>query len=212
MPITIGYLIPEFPGQTHIFFWRERQILSELGIETDIISTRPPSRGISSHVWSDDARKITRYLAPLSFGELLGALGTLLKAGPMALIKCLSIIAKADDVPLAKKIRLAALVLVAGKLVAIARKAGWNHIHVHSCADAANIAMFASVLSPLTYSMTLHEPALETYGSNQKQKWQHTCLWASGFSKAAQLYPSQACRLFARQISHGADGGESRQY
>ena len=28
----IGYLIPEFPGQTHIFFWREIQELRQLGV------------------------------------------------------------------------------------------------------------------------------------------------------------------------------------
>ena len=174
MAITIGYLIPEFPGQTHIFFWRERQILSELGIETDIVSTRPPSKGISSHVWSEDARKITTYLAPLSLSDVVRALGVVLKAGPIAWLNCLRIVIQSDDVPVAKKPRLAALVLVAGKLVAIAHRGGWSHIHVHSCADSANIAMFASVLSPLTYSMTLHGPLLETYGANQRQKWKHT--------------------------------------
>ena len=173
MLTKIGYLIPEFPGQTHIFFWRERQILLELGVETDIISTRPPSKGISSHVWSDEARQITTYLAPLSVADVMASLLELLKAGPVGWAKCLNALLKADDVPLAKKVRLAALILVAGKLIKVARTAGWCHVHVHSCADAANMAMFASMLSRVTYSMTLHGPALETYGPNQKQKWKY---------------------------------------
>lgn len=173
MVTKIGYLIPEFPGQTHIFFWRERQILLEMGTETDIISTRPPSKGISSHTWSEKARQITTYLAPLSYKDVMGVLIELLMAGPISWVKCLNSVLNADDVPFTKKLRLIALMLAAGKLIKIARKAGWSHIHVHSCADAANVAMFASLLSHLTYSMTLHGPALETYGPNQRQKWRY---------------------------------------
>jgi len=32
--MRIAYLIPEFPGQTHIFFWRERAALSKIGVST----------------------------------------------------------------------------------------------------------------------------------------------------------------------------------
>jgi hypothetical protein len=49
MKAKIGYLVPEFPGQTHIFLWRERQALEELDIESDWVSTRCPPTGIISH-------------------------------------------------------------------------------------------------------------------------------------------------------------------
>ena len=65
MKARIGYFIPEFPGQTHIFLGRERQILAELGIETSLVSTRHPSKAISSHIWADEAQKNTAYLVPL---------------------------------------------------------------------------------------------------------------------------------------------------
>lgn len=55
----------------------------------------------------------------------------------------------------------------------LAQKRKWDHIHVHSCADAANISMFAKLLSNIPYSMTLHGP-VEDYGLNQRQKWQHS--------------------------------------
>ena len=51
----IGYLIPEFPGQTHIFYGRKRQVIAELGIETDLVSTQRPPRAITSHVWAEEA-------------------------------------------------------------------------------------------------------------------------------------------------------------
>jgi glycosyltransferase involved in cell wall biosynthesis len=52
----------------------------------------------------------------------------------------------------------------------VAKSRGWKHLHVHSCADAANVAMFASLISNLPYSITLHG-SLTDYGPNQEQKW-----------------------------------------
>jgi glycosyltransferase involved in cell wall biosynthesis len=45
-------------------------------------------------------------------------------------------------------------------------------VHVHSCGDAANIALLAKLLGPVDYSLTLHN-ALGASGCNQRQKWRH---------------------------------------
>ena len=66
MKPRIGYLIPELPGQTHIFFWREIQEMEAMGAEIPLISTRLPNRGIISHSWSEEAMARTRYLLPVS--------------------------------------------------------------------------------------------------------------------------------------------------
>ena len=79
--LRIGFFIPEFPGQTHIFLWRERQALAELGVEADLISTRPPPRAVASHSWAAEAQAQTRYLLPLR-GEGLGMVTEFLRAGP----------------------------------------------------------------------------------------------------------------------------------
>lgn len=172
MKARIGYLIPEFPGQTHIFFWREREALAELGIETVLISTRRPPEAIASHAWASEAERQTVYLAPLTRQDALACPLILLKAGPIAWLRCLTVIAKAKDVSLKQRVRLLALLLVAAKLVKISQAKGIQHIHVHSCADAANVTLLAACLSNLTYSLTLHGPTLAVYGSNQAQKWQ----------------------------------------
>lgn len=170
MKAKIGYFLPQFPGQTHIFFWRERQFLAELGIETDLVSTQLPPRAITSHVWAEEAKKNTVYLFPFGAKDFINSFVEVLKAGPAAWWQCLAVIAKAKDTSLSQKVRLLALVFVAGKLAGLARTKGWSHIHVHSCADSANIAMFASLLSKVSYSLTLHGP-LTDYGPNQEQKW-----------------------------------------
>ena len=60
-------------------------------------------------------------------------------------------------------------------LADLARSRGWMHVHCHSCADSAHIAMFAHLLSGLPYSLTLHGP-LASYGPNQREKWCHADL------------------------------------
>jgi colanic acid/amylovoran biosynthesis glycosyltransferase len=173
MHLKIGYFIPEFPGQTHNFFWQERQALAELNVDTEIISTRLPPLEISSHDWSNEAKLLTSYLVPFSVGDVLGSLAQLLSAGPSGWLRCLKAIAQAKQLSPIQKIRLLALVPVAAKLNGLAARQGYSHVHVHSCADSANIALLASQLFDLTYSLTLHGPTLELYGLNQEQKWQH---------------------------------------
>ena len=170
MKAKIGYFVSQFPGQTHIFFWRERQFLAELGIETDLVSTQLPPRGITSHVWAEEAIKNTVYLFPFAAKDFINSFVEVLKAGPAAWWQCLTVIAKARDTSLSQKVSLLALVFIAGKLAGLARTQGWSHIHVHSCANAASIAMFASLLSKVSYSLTLHGPLID-YGPNQEQKW-----------------------------------------
>lgn len=60
----------------------------------------------------------------------------------------------------------------AAKLVLIARRYNFPHVHVHSCAGSANIVMFATQLTKVSCSMTLHNP-LDTLGGNQISKWHH---------------------------------------
>lgn len=168
--LKIGYFIPEFPGQTHIFFWREMRALAEQGVEVDLISTRVPPKGIISHEWAKDAIRRTRYLSPLSLRSAAGSLLELLRAGPPGWWRCMCAIAKSDGVG---KLRLSAMTLMGAQLARLARTGGWQHAHVHSCADSANIAMLAHRLNPrITYSMTLHGP-LAYFGGNQRQKWRH---------------------------------------
>lgn len=174
MKKRIGYFAPEFPGQTHIFLWRERQALAELGIEADVVSTRCPPLAVASHSWTKEAQENTVYLVPVSFQDIVNICIELIIAGPIAWFRCLNLIVHAYDTTFVQKIRLLVLVFFAAKLVRLAKVKGWQHIHVPSCADAANIAMFASILGGFTYSLSLLGPTLEGYGPNQEQKWQHS--------------------------------------
>lgn len=166
----LGYLVPEFPGQTHIFFWRELQSLAALGVDCDLVSTRLPSKKIVSHDWSKEAMARTTYLAPMTFGATLSALLEIARSGPAGWWRLSRAISRSEPRGPKAKIRLIALAVAGGRLAGIGRKNRWRHLHVHSCADSANVAMFAHLITGLPYSITLHGP-LEDYGANQRMKW-----------------------------------------
>ncbi len=171
-PMVIGYFIPEFPGQTHIFFWRERKKLLEMGVRAELVSTHQPAQRLIAHTWSAEAARETTYLFPPSAAQLVGAAAELLRAGPAGWLRCLRALIKADVGSTAARLRLPGLMLMGAALAHCARVRRWRHIHVHSCANAATVAMFCRLISGITYSLTLHG-GLHDYGPDQKNKWRH---------------------------------------
>ena len=170
----VGYLVPEFPGQTHLFFWRELQGLADAGVDCELISTRAPPAGVVSHSWAPAAIRRTTYLSPLGAGDLVEAVRLLASAGPSRLARCAGAIGGKSDLSFKERLRLLMLMVPAAKLVRLAREKNLDHVHVQSCADAANVAMLASLTSDLTYSLSLLGPTLEGYGSNQPNKWRYS--------------------------------------
>src|SRR5690349_4715684 len=98
----LGYLIPEFPGQTHIWMWREIVWMRRFGMPVELFSTRPPpARDAARHSFADDARQSTFYLAPMGF---FGAAGALLWGllHPWGLLRCIGL---ALSIPVEKRPR-----------------------------------------------------------------------------------------------------------
>lgn len=170
--MKIGYFLPEFPGQTHIFFWRELKILRQLGVTADVVSTRKPERSIICHAWSDEAMRETVYLFPLRAGDVWRSAVDVFRAGRARWSKCLDAISTVRELNVRGKLRMFGLVLMGARLAQLARERGWQHIHAHSCADVAFVAMFAHLLFDIPYSLTLHGP-LSYFGPGQRVKWRY---------------------------------------
>ena len=169
-----GYLVPEFPGQTHAFFWRELKALIELGHQPEPVSTRRPKQEGSIPPWAGNHLPEIHYLTPPRMADIGGTatsafagLGHMdaLAAASGLLRRTSGTTAKIPDV-----LRTAGLFWAGAALARHAQARGWSHIHVHSCAHAAQAALFAHMLSGISYSLTLHGP-LRDYGPNQHQKW-----------------------------------------
>lgn len=162
---AFAYLVPQFPGQTHMFFWREIRALEKQGYRPVLFSTTPPPSGLIAHDWSATAMARTIYLATRNPRHLAAILPRL----PMA-----RIIAQAMAETGADRRRFltdVAICAPAARLLAQTCAAqGITHVHVHSCGRAALIAALAHHAYGLDYSLTLHGNLLD-YGVGQRFKW-----------------------------------------
>ena len=160
-PLRIGYLVPQFPGQTHIFFWREIKALESMGHEVRVLSTRKPPAGLIAHDWSAEAMTRTHYLGDAGPFQAFAALPALVASGlPLSMLR--------EGPGFASD---AILTLAAARdLLTLSRSESLDHVHVHSCGRAALIAAFARRMGGSPYSLTLHGP-LSDYGPGQRVKW-----------------------------------------
>lgn len=165
--VVLGYLVPEFPGQTHAFFWREVAALTRAGVRPLLVSTRRPRGTAAAHAWAGRAAARTRYLTDWS----PGAVAVLVRAVRAGRVRAVvrEVRAAAADVGV---LRASGLALAGARLAALARQGRWQHLHVHSCAGAAQVAVLAHALAGVPYSLQLHGP-LADYGGNQRAKWRH---------------------------------------
>jgi glycosyltransferase involved in cell wall biosynthesis len=165
-PFRLGYLVPEFPRQTHVFFWRECEQLRRRGVEPVFLSTRRPPPSACPHAFRDQAAAATHYLFPPPAGVPLSLL-----ARPAGAVRALRDWLGLSG-PVKDRVRHLGLLVCAAHLSAYCRRQGVSHLHVHSCGQAALLAAFAYRLGGPGYSLTLHNP-LHDHGPHQRQKWRH---------------------------------------
>ncbi|GGL56326.1 exopolysaccharide biosynthesis GT4 family glycosyltransferase EpsE [Wenxinia marina] len=159
--MRLGYLVPQFPGQTHIFFWREIRELRRRGVHVDLLSTRPPPRGLIAHDWSDEAMAETTYLGR---ADPVAALAALSRQDLRELVAA----TRAEGRPFLRDVALS--LPAAQRLLRHARERRLDHVHVHSCGRAGLIAALAREMGGPPFSLTLHGP-LSDYGTGQPLKW-----------------------------------------
>lgn len=169
----IAYVTTEFPGQTHIFLWREYCELISMGVDVQLVSTRLPHKNIDSHSWSEAAKEKTEYMLPLKLSSYFGILISFFNLRWFGLKRIFYIFSSTDDRSVKHYMNLLASLVMAAHLVSLAKRHRWSHIHSTTSGNAANIAMFASCFIDITYSISLLGPKLETYGVNQKNKWRY---------------------------------------
>jgi glycosyltransferase involved in cell wall biosynthesis len=162
--LRIGYLVPEFPTQTHIFFWREAVALTELGVEVQWLSTRRPGRPCP-HAFAEAAAARTHYAFP---PQALPAL-RLLCSRPRATRSSLGYLAGLRESSALARLRRLGLLACAADLAAFSVAQRLDHLHAHSCAEAAHLVALAARLGGLPYSLTLHGD-LPIYGADHASK------------------------------------------
>jgi glycosyltransferase involved in cell wall biosynthesis len=163
--MNIGYLVPEWPSQTHAFFWRELTALRDSGARVRVYSTRRPDSRACRHQFAESARSETHYVFPPSWVAVASQGVT----GIGAVVRMLRYVIGLKETGIRARLKLIALVPSALDLAADALRNGIHHVHCHSCADAAHLLAMASMVNGLTYSLVLHGD-LPVYGVDHAAK------------------------------------------
>lgn len=165
--MNIGYLVPEFPGQTHGFFWREILHIEKSGEAVTIFSTRRPKCNVS-HAFSGMAADRTLYLADFRVQDALYWF--------IAVILSVKVLVRQDVRQLRNEqeswLKLAMLAVIGTRLRFLCRRQKIDHIHGHSCADAGYILAFCRLSGGPPFSLSLHGD-LAIYGRGHGFKFEN---------------------------------------
>jgi len=191
--LRLGYLVPEFPGQTHVFFWREISALREMGEELLLISTRKPSAGACRHDFAPRAMAHTHYLFPPALQNM--AAWTVI--GCPGLKQASAYLNGLASSGFRSRVRQYGLLASAVELIRWARLQRVDHIHGHSCADSAHVLALARSMGGPSYSLTLHGD-LAVYGMDHRLKMEKAAFVSVVGKHLRRQVQEQTCMPYER--------------
>jgi colanic acid/amylovoran biosynthesis glycosyltransferase len=173
-PGPIAYLVPEFPGQTHTWIWREVAHMREWGVDIRLFSTRPPDdQTAARHAFAQPAREETTYLWPRPVSSLLAAVGWAALKRRGRLLRAAATVLTLDGMSLRERAATVPLIAAACVFAREAAARGIRHVHLHSAARSAVIAMMTRRLTGIPYSIALNAN-LEWWGGGMTSKLGHS--------------------------------------
>ena len=160
--MNVSYLIPEFPGQTHIWMWREIVHLRNWGVDVRLISTRPPiPTERARHAFADETSSHIEYL--YDWRHKSAALRLLLQdtiwaacSRPWRFIQSLTCAARLACKKPAAAFKVLRMIPLASRLARLLATNGANHLHVHSFGNSSLLAILAKRLTGIAFSQTLN--------------------------------------------------------
>ena len=144
-----------------------------MGVEVLLLSTRKPSPIICRHDFVTAVAE-TRYLFPPSIAYQ----ASWMMAGCRGLPSLLTYVGKLKKTGLKDRIRQLGLLTAAIELLQWSRREKIDHIHGHSCADAAHVLAMSRWAGGPPYSLTLHGD-LEIYGTDHAAKMEKAAFIAT---------------------------------
>jgi len=176
-PTRFGFLIPEFPQQTHIAWWRVSEGIRLAGVDVQLLSTRRSTEPCP-HPQLCRAAESTIYLWPPSAEDFF-VIPTVTHRLP-AMLRYIGLLKAYRG---KRRLKTLALAFAALRLLHISRLRQLDHVFIHSCADAAHVGALCRALGGPNYSLRLGGD-LEVYGSDHEAKMARATLVVA----AAQSY------------------------
>ena len=167
----IGYVIPEWPGQTHLWIWREVSHLREFGATVRLFSTRrPPDRDKARHAFAPQAVSETTYLWPTGFFHNIAVILSCFLRNPLGFLRCIALV---FSLPVDHKNsfrQLLPLLVPACVLADEVRRGGIKHLHSHSPANSSILCMMVKRLTGVPFSQMVNAN-LEWWGGAMREKF-----------------------------------------
>ena len=169
--IKVGYVIPEWPGQTHLWIWREISHLREWGVDVRIFATQRQYRDMyrARHAFAAEAEAQTTYLWPMRWHKAVGCVLTSLVRSPVGFFKAIGMALRLPVDKGVKRRSVLGLIVPACYLAREARKSGVQHLHSHSPANCTVLCMMTKRLAGIPFSQTVNAN-LEWWGGGMKEK------------------------------------------
>jgi glycosyltransferase involved in cell wall biosynthesis len=155
--MKIVYFVNQYPGISHSFIRREIQALERRGVEIERFAIRPSA----DRVFSDEDKaefEKTHHIVAASKLRLLASMTQQFFARPARAVRGLFSAVKLGRCSEAGLFR---HVLYYGEALVLLdwmKTTGARHVHAHFGTNAAMIAMLASQIGDISYSLTVHGP------------------------------------------------------
>lgn len=159
-PLRIGYISSVYPRASDTFVRGEVAQLRQLGFEVVPFSVRRPDEGqlLTDEVLRESER--TTYLLGDAKWALLTALVSQLLRAPGRTLSALRLAWRSGNPGLVDRFKMIAYLAEAAKCARSMRKARVRLLHNHIAENSATVAMLASEMSGIPFSMTVHGPGI----------------------------------------------------
>ncbi len=159
LPIRLAYLVSRYPAVSHTFILREVLRLRELGFEIAVASINPPDQPPENLTAAERAEMERTYYVKQHgvLGAATAKLATL-ATRPGGFFRGLKFALRLGGTDL-KKLAYSLFYFVEALMIGRWMARGkLTHLHVHFATPAATVALIASRIFPISFSMTVHGP------------------------------------------------------
>jgi len=157
--MKLAYFTSRYPAISHTFIMREIMALRDRGIEVVTISQRTSAANEFLSEADRRERERTCYILPPRWGRLIAAHLSTMFTRPLRYFGALGFALRVRPGGLRALLWHFFYFLEAVQLWDELRRRGVRHVHVHFAGPCATVAMIASRISDLTYSITMHGSA-----------------------------------------------------
>lgn len=166
----MAYLVSQYPAVSHTFIFREIAYLRKRGMDIAIASINEPDP-IAAQEEPVESQS-TFYIKRQGVSGAVSALFNSMRHTPSGVFCGLFFALYCGGVDLRKLLFAIFYFTEALILGSWMRKRKLNHVHVHFGNPASMVAMIASRIYPITYSLTVHGPDVfsDVYGLSLKEK------------------------------------------